>query len=109
VDIASRRSKLWQPTFHAVRDELGTDDAIEEADAVLERIGTIECAIMEAPAFGVVGLAVKARVMAIMSHDRLWDKHESDLDWDDRVLRNLIESVCATAGVSLSMAPGSAS
>jgi hypothetical protein len=103
----SRTSSNWWPTFVAVRTELGTDEIINAATPLLDRIDAVEIAIRTTPARTIAGMAVKAHIVA-HHMDELWDVPEADLDYAERILRDLIENIFAAAGVPLPFDAGAA-
>ena len=56
----------------------------------------LELQILALPAHSIAGLAVKAAA-ARLSCDHYWQQAEVELDWDARLVRNLIEEVAALA------------
>jgi hypothetical protein len=84
----------------ALNDETAIHPSAERIEAILALLDPIERAIMATPAASVVGLGVKARHAAhVLSH--YWIDSASELDWDVRAVRLLIESTCSVAGVGL--------
>jgi hypothetical protein len=76
------------------------DELSERREALDRRIDPILDAIRQLPARSLAGLAIKARAVAV-TMDHLWDVPANDLDWEEEFLRDLIENVCALAGVNL--------
>jgi hypothetical protein len=69
-------------------------------EAILARLQPIERAIMQAPVCTVTGLGVKARHAAyVMS--QYWGAPTNQIDWDEQVVRLLIEAICKLANVPL--------
>jgi hypothetical protein len=93
-------ARLWG-MMKVVRAELGTDNAIRTCDEVWGRADAIHRAIIARPAQTLRGVAVKARAAAVLVVDQLWDKPARDLDWDDEVVRKLVESICDAAAMPL--------
>jgi hypothetical protein len=54
--------------------------------------------IVRTPAHTVAGLRAKA-FAAIHTNDKLWKRTANDLDWDQEVIRSLVEAVCAVTGL----------
>jgi len=71
-----------------------------EHDQTYDAIAALARRVMELPAHGLAGLAVKARG-AMRENERLWDRPIADLDWPDEFLRDIIESVLKMAGEPL--------
>jgi hypothetical protein len=72
----------------------------KQIEAILARLHPIERAIMQAPACTIAGLGVKARHAAyVMS--QYWEARADRIDWDEQVVRLLIEAVCGLANVPL--------
>jgi hypothetical protein len=92
--------KAWEMTV-IVRSELGTEDVVEREHAHWRRVDQVHLAIMAASPRTLIGVAVQARAAAMLVHSEFWDQPKQDLDWEKMVIRNLIESVCAAAGVAL--------
>jgi hypothetical protein len=87
-------------TLHPRVRELSDQDATRQAEAILARLYPVEQAIMATPAHTIAGLGVKARHAAhVMS--QYWTAPIAEIDWDERVVRLLIESVCSLANVPL--------
>jgi hypothetical protein len=59
---------------------------------------------MATPARTLAGVAVKARAAAMHVLSELWEELEEDLNWDQEVIRNLIEDICSAAGMLLPFA-----
>jgi len=73
----------------------------KRVEAILARLYPIERAIMEAPAYSIVGLGVKARHAAyVMS--QYWEEPTDKIDWEAQAIRLLIEAVCDVARTPLS-------
>jgi hypothetical protein len=92
--------RLWA-MLKVVRAELGTENAIAACDEVWRRADIIHREIIALPAHGLTGVAVKARAAAVLVLAHLWDEPMRDLDREDEITRNLIESICAAAGMPL--------
>jgi hypothetical protein len=73
---------------------------IKQLEAIDVRLDPIITAIQTTPARTLAGVAVKARAAASIIGE-CWQKPQDELDWQETVLRDLIESVCALAGVDL--------
>jgi hypothetical protein len=87
-------------TLHPRVRERSDQDATPQAEAILARLYPVERAIMTTPARTIAGLGVKARHAAhVMSH--YWGPPITEIDWHAKVVRLLIESVCALANVPL--------
>jgi hypothetical protein len=72
----------------------------KQMEAILARLHPIERAIMQAPVCTVAGLGVKARHAAyVMS--QYWEALADQIDWDEQVVRLLIEAICKVAKVPL--------
>jgi hypothetical protein len=94
--------RLWA-MLKVVRAELGTESAIAACDEVWRRADIIHRDIIALPAHGLAGVAVKARAAAVLVLAQLWDEPMRDLDREDEITRNLIESICAAAGMPLTL------
>jgi len=69
-------------------------------EAILARLHPIERAIMQTPVCSITGLGVKARHAAyVMS--QYWEAPADQIDWDEQVVRLLIEAICKLANVPL--------
>lgn len=84
--------------LNKARAETGADVASRKFHLLADRVDAIEFRIMNTPAHTVAGLRAKA-LIAIEAAGELWETRRIDLDWDKEVIRELIESVCAVAGV----------
>jgi hypothetical protein len=85
-----------------------TNALIKQLEAVDVRLDPIIDAIQATPARTLAGVAVKARAAAY-TIEECWRKPQDELDWQETVLRDLIEGVCALAGVDLPRLAGSKS
>jgi hypothetical protein len=81
--------------------ELRTDDVHRKCSEVWARADGVHQRILDTPASTVTGFAVKARVAAMLVTSQLWDEPKQNLDWDKSVIRDLIEALCAGAGMPL--------
>jgi len=80
-------------------EETGADADQSKLEEIYERLDPLSEAILHAPpAHTIRGLAVKARV-AMEDVSRYWDKPIRDLDMDQHLYRDLIETICTMAGV----------
>jgi hypothetical protein len=84
-----------------VRADLGTENAIRTCEEVWARGDAIHRAIIAGRAQSLQGVAVKARAAAVLVLAQLWDRPASDLDWDDEVIRKLVESISDAAAMPL--------
>jgi hypothetical protein len=106
-DVRDGRSRTSEEGRHAwevlkvVRNERGTDNVIRACETVLARIDAVHQQIIATPAQTLLGVGVKARTGAMLSLSHLWDEPRHDLDYEDQVTRNLIESICEAAGITL--------
>jgi hypothetical protein len=80
--------------------EMNDASSISRIEAFLASMEPLERAILAAPADGMAGIAVKARVAAHVVSN-YWDVPLDRLDLDARAFRLLVEAVCNAAGVSL--------
>jgi hypothetical protein len=76
------------------------NDACVKYEAMIHPLDRLTRTIMARPARSAVGLAIKARTVVFWM-SQLWDEPEDDLDWHDRVVRQLVEEIYKTAGVPL--------
>ena len=67
-----------------------------EHDNLLDQMGVIEGRVLHLPAASLTGLAIKARGIANVVFG-YWDEPEEELDWGKRLLRDLLENICALA------------
>jgi hypothetical protein len=80
--------------------EIAFDKVSDQLNALYERLDPIVNQVMRAPAQDISSVALKANAVATaMPH--LWESLPNDLDYPDRLLRDLIESFCVVAGVEL--------
>ncbi|MGA7804956.1 hypothetical protein [Bradyrhizobium sp.] len=84
-------------------------EAAQLIEALSHRLSSVEKAILGAPAPGLVGLGVKARLAAVAVSD-YWSRPLDNLPREARAVRCLIEDVCRAAGLALHAAepPGTA-
>jgi hypothetical protein len=73
-------------------DEQSDNDRMLANEAVLACLAPIERAIMETPAYTVMGLSVKANHVAYVLSE-YWEAPIDQIDWEGRVVRLLIESI----------------
>jgi hypothetical protein len=66
---------------------------------VFDAMGPIERRILALPATSLAGLAVKAR-LAKFGCPNLWAKSADDADWNEVLVRNLIEAAIAAGGAA---------
>ena len=93
-------ARLWD-MLKVVRADLGTENAIRTCEEVWARGDAIHRAIIAGRAQSLQGVAVKARAAAVLVLAQLWDRPASDLDWDDEVIRKLVESISDAAAMPL--------
>ena len=65
-----------------------------------DRLDPVICVIRDRSAMSITDLAAKAMATATM-HPDLWEKSPEELDYEKRLLRDLIENACVLAGASL--------
>ena len=83
-----------------IDEEIGFNAIDDKMNALWERLDPLVKKITRAPALNLSDLALKANATAT-AWGRLWEKMPEDLDYEDDLIRDLIESVCAVAGVDL--------
>jgi hypothetical protein len=71
-----------------------------EDEAVLARLDPVERAIMEASAYTMTGLSVKARHVAYVLSE-YWEAPISRIAWEGRAVRLLVEAICNIAKAPL--------
>lgn len=69
-------------------------------EAVLARLDPVERAIMETPAYTMMGLSVKARHLAHVLSE-YWEAPIGQLAWEGRAVRLLVEAICNVANAPL--------
>jgi hypothetical protein len=89
----------FEDAYHRIGREIGLD-AIEigdnHPDDIMNRVDPVSRAIMAMPATTVAGLAVKAR-LAAFGADSFWDETDKDADWDQLLMRKLVDAVIELA------------
>jgi hypothetical protein len=93
------QAKEWHQTMIAVWDETGTNAVVKSCEASWNRLDRIQQRLLKLEAHTPAGVAVKARALARFSMWKAWEKAEPD-DWNDHLVRHLIEAVCKLAGTS---------
>ncbi|MGJ5180174.1 hypothetical protein ACQR16_21050 [Bradyrhizobium oligotrophicum] len=71
-----------------------------EDEVVLARLDPIERAIMETPAYTMMGLSVKARHLAHVLSE-YWEAPIAQTTWEGRAVRLLVETICNAANAPL--------
>jgi len=71
-----------------------------EDEVVLARLDLIERAIMETPAYTMMGLSVKARHLAYVLSE-YWEAPIAQIAWEGRAVRLLVETICNAANEPL--------
>jgi hypothetical protein len=94
------------PTWKTVNAEYGADVANDARTAAFDKADKIHAQIMTTPAHTLAGVAAKARASAMLSFPHYWDEPAEELDWDKRMVRQLIEATCAAAGRDLPVFAG---
>ncbi|WP_315724126.1 MULTISPECIES: hypothetical protein [unclassified Bradyrhizobium] len=74
--------------------------AVSQVETILDRLDSIERAIMQTQACTIAGLGVKARHAAYVT-SQYWEAPVEKIDWDARTVRLLIEAVCSVARTPL--------
>jgi hypothetical protein len=85
-----------------VRKELCDEAQTKEDEDVLALLDPIEQAIMEAPAYTITGLSVKARHVAHVLSE-YWEAPLDQINWEGRAVRLLVEAICNVAHTPLSL------
>jgi hypothetical protein len=93
-------AQLYWEELKRVDAEMGTDAMTNKEEEILNRLDPIVAAIRTTPARTLTGLAIKA-LATTFAVPECWEQPEKDLDYPDQLVRDLIESVCAVAGVDL--------
>jgi hypothetical protein len=91
---------LYRNTLKRLDAEMGTDALLKRLDAINLRLDTIVTAIKETPARTLAGVAVKARGVAYAMRT-CWQTLAEELDWHEDLVRDLVENICAIAGMDL--------
>lgn len=81
----------------AIWEALGDDSIEGRIEDLLNETDDLIQTILICPAESVIGIAVKARASAF-SQQRLWHRAFDLLDWDEKLLRSLIEAALAAGG-----------
>jgi hypothetical protein len=103
IALGDELQRLWPgylASFAATNsdDDLISDAAYPEYEALDWETCELAEKIMAVPARTVAGLRVKA-IVAIHSSWFLWDKPFDDLDWDQKGARALMEAACSVTGL----------
>ena len=84
--------------------DTGADVVNKRYETMCEEIGTLARKIWNTPAHSMAGLRAKAMVAVHTNGGKvngLWNETFSDLDWDKKGTRALIEAVCAVTGLEV--------
>jgi hypothetical protein len=85
-----------------VDEETGFSAANEKMEALWARLDPVVKTITDTPACDLAGLALKANATAT-AWESLWKQTPNELDHEDELIRDLIENVCAVAGIDLAV------
>jgi hypothetical protein len=99
VQNPSRDPDELMTAYSRIADQIGLtaqERLGEHPDDITERAHPISEAILRIPATALVGLAVKAR-LAAFGAEHFWKASDDDADWDQLVVRKLIDAVIALA------------
>ena len=102
------KGKPWFETWQKTWKEYGADTLSERLNAIDERADSLHAAMRNLPIKTLSGVAAMARITAMLYLSNYWSEPEDDLDWEPQMVRHLIESICAAAGVSLATVPSNA-
>jgi hypothetical protein len=83
-----------------IDDEIGFGNLNEKMETLWERLDPVVRTITRAPARDIADLALKANATAT-AWGSLWERNPEELDHEHELIRDLIESVCAVAGVNI--------
>jgi hypothetical protein len=83
-------------------EEIGFDVPNKKMEALYCRLDPVVAVITNTPAQGLADLALKANAVA-SAWEELWQQLPEELDYPDRLVRNLIENICGVAGVNLAV------
>jgi hypothetical protein len=86
--------------MRVVDEEIGFNAANERMEKLECRLDPLVRTIVNTPARDLIGLALKANAVA-RSMPALWGSIPDELDYPEELIRNLIEEVCAIAGVDI--------
>jgi hypothetical protein len=85
-----------------VDEDIGFNDLNETMEALWARLDPVVKIITAAPARNLADLALKANAAAT-AWEGLWKELPVNLDYPDELIRDLIENVCAVAGIDLAV------
>ena len=83
-----------------VDEEIGFSAVNDKMEALECRLDPVMRIILDTPAHDLLGVALKANAVA-RTMPELWTSTPSELDHPQELLRDLIENLCAVAGVNL--------
>jgi hypothetical protein len=88
--------------FMPLYEEIADKETIDRADALQDRGFAIFERMKALPVHTMQGAAALARATVISGYlHYCTDPHEDDLDWDEKIIRNLIERVCVSGGTAV--------
>lgn len=99
VRTEEEAKRLWVAQT-VIDDEIGFNALNDKMNALWERLDPVVKKITRAPALSLADLALKANATAT-AWESLWEQTPDELDHEKELLRDLIESVCAVAGVNI--------
>jgi hypothetical protein len=97
---SEEEAKLYVAHLGAADAESGFGDAWERLNEMYSRLDPLAAQIRDRPAMSVADVAAKALATASM-HPHLWREPAEELDYEERLLRDLLEAACALGGVDL--------
>jgi hypothetical protein len=101
VDLENRFLALIAELDGHVGDPAQSEEYLTiEDEVVLARLDPIERAIMETPAYTMMGLSVKARHLAHVLSE-YWEVPIDQIPWEGRAVRLLVEAICNAAKAPL--------
>jgi hypothetical protein len=88
--------------MRVVDEEMGFSVVSEHMEELNARLDPVVALITAAPALDLADLALKANAVASACPD-LWKSPPCELDYEDGLIRDLIENLCSVAGASLAV------
>jgi hypothetical protein len=85
-----------------VDKEMGFDVVIDKMQELTARLDPVVAIITSTPARDLADLALKANATAT-AWESLWEQTPDELDHEYQLIRDLIENVCAVAGIDLAV------
>jgi hypothetical protein len=95
-------AKRHMDAMRIVDEEIGFGAVNEQMEALEARLDPLVKIITDTPARDLTGLALKANALASVMSE-LWTSIPEELDYPEGLVRDLIENICAVAGVDLAV------